>query len=190
MNGWGTFVQAVFAAHANVVIVGTKDDRARLVIVNESGKVVSRAVALFHTHGKGHFLGFLGQFFSGCLVAYKQDWNVDGVDGLEEFRNIRGCFFRVDKEHCCCAFGFGQFESLVHAMVCCIGTVRVNAVWRTHIEHGYFTSKVLALVIVVRTVFFDDAVSNTQRFSGDFTIGAIGHWIEIYMRDEDFFAQL
>ena len=190
MDGWGTFVQAVFAAHTDVVVVGTKDDCARLVIVNESSKVISRAVALFHAYGEAHFLGFLGQFFSGCLIAHKEYWDVDGVDGLEKFRNIRGRFFRVDQEHCCRAFGFGQFEALVHAVVGCISAVRVNAVWRAHVEYGYFTFKVLALVIVVGTVFFNDTVSYAQGFSGDFAVAAVGHGVEIRMRNEDFFAQL
>ena len=189
VDGWSALVQAVFAAHADVVVVGTKDDCARLVIVNESGEVVSRAVALFHTYGEAHFLGFLSQFFSGCLIAHKEYWNVDGVDGLEKFRNIRGRFFRVDQEHCSCTFGFSKFKSLIHAMVSCISAVRVNAVWRTNVKYGYFPFKILALVVVVGAVFFDDTVTNAQRFSGDFTIAAVGHGVEIHMRNEDFFAQ-
>ena len=71
VDGWGTFVQAVFAAHTDVVVVGTKDDCARLVIVNESGEVVSRAVALFHAYGEAHFLGFLGQFSAAASLRTK-----------------------------------------------------------------------------------------------------------------------
>ena len=74
-------------------------------------------------------------------------------------------------------------------MVGCISAVRVNAVWRTNVEYGYFTFKVLALVIVIGTVFFDDTVSYAQRFSGDFAVTAIGYGVEIHMRNEDFFAQ-
>ena len=189
MDGWSAFVQAVFAAHTYVVIVGAKHYSACFVVVNESGEVVSCAVALFHAYGEAHFLGFLSQFFGRCLIAHKEYWDVDGVDGLEKFRNVRSRFFRVDQEHCSCTFGFGQFKSLVHAVVGGISAVRVHAVRRAHVEYGYFTFKVLALVIVVRTVFFHDTVSYAQCFSRDFAVAAIGHWVEIHMRNEDFFAQ-